>query len=604
VLVRSGERPPVKQDRGGRANLAGGYPAEFTMTYLSTHPGIVLLAAALAGFVSASFAAWTLFRNSRSRRMEEYEGKFLVMEMELHQAAAKTKEFEALAAAAKVATAQSKTLEDKLASRESAAKAQLSAKTAEVLSLSARFEEANSTRIRTVEALTAAKAQLESELATQGRAAAQWRDEMCAAAVEQQSRIVELERKLSESNAAISMLREEATGASTQRVAAEAHARESEQELRKLLSLREEEYRTLQARTLAAEARQGQADEELGLVRERIAERDAEIARLRADLFERNESASALEADSALLAHLRRGMRERQTRIEGLEIQLRKAREEAAAGHARDGELQSLAGALADRDRQIQLLEQSVFAASASPQRTVQAQAELETVRNEEIARLEAGAALLSGQLQQARAEIADREERIGAWECRYEALAGEMHAQAGRMRMEMGGGEPAETHRGLAYAAAAGVGIAVEAQSQAQAASHEEQKPAELTELQARLRLAALRGIQFLPHSDEILPESDGVLEEALEALRLMDPALQVEVGGHTDSWGDAAHNHELSFRRAQAVCRYLVDRGVHGHRLVAAGYGDTRPVESNESPDGRFANRRIEFRVLGTVR
>jgi OmpA-OmpF porin, OOP family len=122
--------------------------------------------------------------------------------------------------------------------------------------------------------------------------------------------------------------------------------------------------------------------------------------------------------------------------------------------------------------------------------------------------------------------------------------------------------------------------------------------------DLEARLRLAALRGIQFLPDSDEILPESEPTLQEAVQTLQQVDPTVRVEIGGHTDSWSDPAHNRELSLRRAKAVRRYLVEHGVDGLMLIAAGYGETRPIASNDDPDGRFANRRIEFQVRGPVR
>ena len=122
--------------------------------------------------------------------------------------------------------------------------------------------------------------------------------------------------------------------------------------------------------------------------------------------------------------------------------------------------------------------------------------------------------------------------------------------------------------------------------------------------QLRLQLRLASLRGIHFLPGSDEILGDSIPTLQEALRILQQFDAEYRVEIGGHTDSWGDAAHNRELSLRRAKAVRRYLVEQGTPAAMLIATGYGESRPIADNDDADGLFANRRIEFQVRGPVR
>lgn len=73
------------------------------------------------------------------------------------------------------------------------------------------------------------------------------------------------------------------------------------------------------------------------------------------------------------------------------------------------------------------------------------------------------------------------------------------------------------------------------------------------------------------------------------------------IEVAGHTDSAGDAEINLRLSQRRADKVAKYLVNHGVLPEQIRSVGYGETQPIASNESPEGRKSNRRIEFRVLG---
>jgi len=72
------------------------------------------------------------------------------------------------------------------------------------------------------------------------------------------------------------------------------------------------------------------------------------------------------------------------------------------------------------------------------------------------------------------------------------------------------------------------------------------------------------------------------------------------VEVAGHTDSVGSAEYNQALSERRAHAVAAYLVSRGVNIKRLMVVGDGENHPIASNDTPDGRQANRRVELTIV----
>ena len=107
------------------------------------------------------------------------------------------------------------------------------------------------------------------------------------------------------------------------------------------------------------------------------------------------------------------------------------------------------------------------------------------------------------------------------------------------------------------------------------------------------------LPGIQFGSGSSEILAESETTLHEALEILQA-DPNLRVEIAGHTDSRGRRSTNQRLSQRRAEAVRDWLVEHGIDASRLEAVGHGETSPVASNATPEGRAHNRRIELRRL----
>jgi OOP family OmpA-OmpF porin len=74
-----------------------------------------------------------------------------------------------------------------------------------------------------------------------------------------------------------------------------------------------------------------------------------------------------------------------------------------------------------------------------------------------------------------------------------------------------------------------------------------------------------------------------------------------RLEIAAHTDSVGDAAVNMKLSQRRAAAVVKYLVQRGVGPNVVSAKGYGELQPIADNASEAGRAENRRVEFRVIG---
>lgn len=83
---------------------------------------------------------------------------------------------------------------------------------------------------------------------------------------------------------------------------------------------------------------------------------------------------------------------------------------------------------------------------------------------------------------------------------------------------------------------------------------------------------------------------------------INMMDksPNMKVEIGGHTDSLGPDEYNQLLSQRRAEAVKKYLERLGVNAERIKAVGYGESRPVASNETQEGRRLNRRTEFTIL----
>jgi len=88
-------------------------------------------------------------------------------------------------------------------------------------------------------------------------------------------------------------------------------------------------------------------------------------------------------------------------------------------------------------------------------------------------------------------------------------------------------------------------------------------------------------------------------VLDEIAAGLKAQ-PAIKVEIQGHTDSAGEAVYNQKLSERRAQSVVKYLVGKGVAAGRLIPKGYGLTSPIATNKTEEGRARNRRVELKAL----
>lgn len=105
---------------------------------------------------------------------------------------------------------------------------------------------------------------------------------------------------------------------------------------------------------------------------------------------------------------------------------------------------------------------------------------------------------------------------------------------------------------------------------------------------------------VLFDTGSAEITPSSADVIRHAAEAIQGAPAGTRVEVGGHTDSQGDAAGNQILSEQRARAVADALIAAGVPEERLDARGFGSNRPVGDNATEAGRAANRRIAYEVM----
>ena len=102
---------------------------------------------------------------------------------------------------------------------------------------------------------------------------------------------------------------------------------------------------------------------------------------------------------------------------------------------------------------------------------------------------------------------------------------------------------------------------------------------------------------IHFATGSANISADSMDILKKAAATLKAAAPGIKVEIGGHTDNSGTPASNMKLSDARSKAVMSTLVKLGVDAAMLTAKGYGDTKPVAPNDTPEGKAQNRRMEF-------
>jgi outer membrane protein OmpA-like peptidoglycan-associated protein len=107
------------------------------------------------------------------------------------------------------------------------------------------------------------------------------------------------------------------------------------------------------------------------------------------------------------------------------------------------------------------------------------------------------------------------------------------------------------------------------------------------------------LRNVLFATASADLLPASRPELDQ-LASLLKENTRLRIRINGHTDNVGDEADNQQLSEERAKAVYNYLIQLGIAANRLSYWGFGESQPLESNDTAEGRQRNRRTEFEVV----
>jgi len=104
------------------------------------------------------------------------------------------------------------------------------------------------------------------------------------------------------------------------------------------------------------------------------------------------------------------------------------------------------------------------------------------------------------------------------------------------------------------------------------------------------------LKGVNFEFDKDALTSEGMSILDHGADLLN-SNPAVRVEIVGHTDSMGSDEYNQRLSERRADTVRAYLESKGISANRLSTSGRGESAPIANNDTREGRAENRRVEL-------
>ncbi len=130
-------------------------------------------------------------------------------------------------------------------------------------------------------------------------------------------------------------------------------------------------------------------------------------------------------------------------------------------------------------------------------------------------------------------------------------------------------------------------------------ARSKELEKGVSMIKLEAGRKIV-LKNIFYDFNKSSLRPESNIELMNLLDLL-ISNPALRIEISGHTDNVGSAKYNKKLSQSRAKSVVDFLITKGIDKSRLEFAGYGFDQPIAPNTTDGGRQLNRRTEFKIIG---
>jgi outer membrane protein OmpA-like peptidoglycan-associated protein len=111
--------------------------------------------------------------------------------------------------------------------------------------------------------------------------------------------------------------------------------------------------------------------------------------------------------------------------------------------------------------------------------------------------------------------------------------------------------------------------------------------------------KIFTLENVYFEFGKSTLKPESYPAIEELVSLLKT-ESTMKIEISGHTDNIGNPETNIKLSKDRAEAVRQYIIKKGISANRVSSVGYGNTKPIATNETEEGRQLNRRTEVKIL----
>lgn len=314
-----------------------------------------------------------------------------------------------------------------------------------------------------------------------------------------------------------------------------------------------------------------------------------------ARMDEDDDAASAAKIELERLAE-EKAAREKaeQERLAAEEAERERLAEEEAA---RKAEEERLAAEEAERERRAE----EEAARKAEEERLAAEEAERERRAEEEAAR--------KAEEERLAAEEAERERRAEedaarkAEEERLAAEKAEADAEAKRLAEEKAEAEAEAAAKREAEEEAQRQAEAAEAERERAAAAERDaeqaKRKAEADHCNGLMKSAMAEGvINFATAKSDIKSNSFLTLDR-LAGIVEVCPQAHITIYGHTDSQGEIENNQALSEKRADAVAEYLVGKGVDASRLKTEGFGELRPVASNDTPEGMRKNRRIEFKV-----
>jgi len=210
----------------------------------------------------------------------------------------------------------------------------------------------------------------------------------------------------------------------------------------------------------------------------------------------------------------------------------------------------------------------------------------------------------------QARARAEADAARLQAEQAKAEALRAAQEAAQQKQEAERAKAEALAQQQALAAEAEKARQAAVQSEQARQQAEKEKQdlrarllqqlNTVLATRDSARGLIANMSDVLFKSGSFELLAGARERLAK-VSGIVLAYPSLKLSVEGHTDSVGSDEYNQQLSEKRAQSVREYLIQQGIAGDSIVATGFGKTSPVASNDTPEGRQQNRRVELVLSG---